>query len=162
MRVELKYTLILCVAAIAAQLALMACSDDGSEGDNDAGTGQGDGGADSDTGTNNDTGGNVDTDTLGIPFVASCGDQVSLGATYTVCDEYYFEADETLEQTSQLNCENAQGTWSDQRCPTADLSGTCTNQGTPTIVKFYYGIPAGDIASRQNTCEALGGTWQAP
>jgi hypothetical protein len=167
MGASLNYTLLL-GAAVAAQLTLSACANDGdSDGETDGGTDQGDGGAGGDTVTDNDTGGNDDTDTLGIPFpfVASCANKVPLGATYTTCEEHYFEENADLEVQAQLGCPVSEGAiWSEERCPTAEVSGICKTeqQGDNWIVVVYnYGVPESDIAGRQTMCE-INGEWITP
>lgn len=163
----LKRTFLFGMCIITAQLMLTACGDDGDDATGDGGDNQG--GGDTDSGSGDNGGGDSDStsqdsDNVGIPFVASCGEQsyTGTGFDYAVCQEYFFEADETLEQESQTTCSTIGGTWSDARCPTAGSNGTCTTVGDATIVQFYYQLPEAEIATYQNTCEGLGNTWTAP
>lgn len=169
MNAFLNYTRLLGAATIAATMILSACSDTG-DGTNDGGPGQQDsdnnGSDDTDTGDsdgNTDSGGDTGTEESGPPFVASCGNQVRSGGTYeyTVCGEYFFEANETLEQDSQSSCSIVGGTWSEERCPSVGAAGKCTAVGDATIVSFYYDLPESEVPARQNTCEGLGNTWTA-
>ena len=165
MTAYLKNTLLAVSTGLWATI-LPACGQDSNDTSMDGGesldtsdTGTGTGGTDTGFG---DTG---ETDTGGddAPFAASCADQALSGVDYeySVCGEYFYEADDALELANQTACSIVGGTWSTERCVTDGSVGSCTTDTVTTIVNYYFDIPESEISSRQSTCEGLGGTWTA-
>lgn len=148
---------------IVALTAPAACGNDTSDADllPDASAGDGDTDSDTDGDTDGDADGDSDADADGdadVSFVASCRDQAVFltdGTSYTICEEYY-ENGATLEQ----DCAIVYGTWSLERCPTANLSGTCTLTAELDSKQFFYGVTADNLSNVQGLCEGRPGVWE--